>query len=61
MNEMSKHFLNSFFFFFSHFNECEMQMSYANAMTGLTNVLCNHCALYAIDRLLTTNLDVILL
>ena len=43
-NEMSEHFLNSFFFFL-HFNECEMQMSYANAMIGFTNALCNHCAL----------------
>ena len=44
--------------FFLYFNECIMQMSYANAMIGLTNALCNHCALYAIDRLLTTDLDV---
>ena len=34
----------SFFFIFSRFNECEMQMSYANAMIGLTSALCNHCA-----------------
>ena len=32
------------FFIFPRFNECEMQMSYANAMIGLTNALCNHCA-----------------
>ena len=38
-NEMSEHF-----FFFLHFNECEMQMSYANAMIGLINALCNHYA-----------------
>ena len=38
-----------------------MQMSYANAMIGLTNALCNDCALYAIDRLLVTDLDVNLL
>ena len=45
-NEMSEHFLNSFFFFiFPRFDGCEMQMSYANAMIGLTNALCNHCAL----------------
>ena len=42
-NEMSEHFFEFFFSFF-HFNECEMQMSYANAMIGLTNALCNHCA-----------------
>ena len=35
-----------------------MQMSYANAMIGLTNALCNYCAQYAIDSLLTTDLDV---
>ena len=43
-NGMSEHFLNSFFFFFSFFI-FQMQMSYANAMIGLTNALCNHCAL----------------
>ena len=45
-NEVSKHFFwNLFFFFiFPCFNECEMQMSYANAMIGFTNALCNHCA-----------------
>ena len=32
-------------FFFPYFNECEMQMSYADAMIGLTNVICKHCAL----------------
>ena len=39
-------FLNLFhsFFIFPRLNECEMQMSYANAMIGLTNALCNHCA-----------------
>ena len=47
-----------FLFFFLHFNECKMQMSYANAMIGLTNVICKHCALTAIDRLLITDLDV---
>ena len=38
--------LNLFYssFIFPHLNECEMQMSYANAMIGLTNALCNHCA-----------------
>ena len=35
----------SFFFIFPHLNECKMQMSYANVMIGLTNALCNHCAL----------------
>ena len=35
---MSEHFLN--FFFLSSFQ----QMRNANAMVGLTNVLCNHCA-----------------
>ena len=34
----------SFLFIFPRFNKCEMQMSYANAMIGLTNALCNHCA-----------------
>ena len=50
MNKMSEH-LNSvffkfvsFFFIFPRLNECEMQVSYANAMIGLTNALCNHCA-----------------
>ena len=33
------------FFSFSCSDEWEMQMSYANAMIGLTNALCNHCAL----------------
>ena len=34
---MSKHFLNSFFcFVFLHLNECEMQMSYANAMMRMS-------------------------
>ena len=38
-------FLDSFFsfFIFPRFNECEMQMSYASAMIGLTNALCKHC------------------
>ena len=40
---MSEHFSNSFFSF-SCSDEWEMQMSYANAMIGLTNVLCNHRA-----------------
>ena len=51
-------FFEFFFFFLSSFNECEMQMSYANAMIGLTNALCNHCALTAINRLLTTDLTI---
>ena len=33
-----------FFFIFPRFNECEMHMLNANAMIGLTNALCNHCA-----------------
>ena len=33
-----------FFFIFHYLNDCEMQMSYENAMIGLTNALCNHCA-----------------
>ena len=38
-----------------------MQMSYANAMIGLTDTLCTIVPQYVIDRLLTTNLDVNLL
>ena len=59
-NEMFEHFLNSFssFFIFPRFNECEMQMSYANAMIGLTDALCTIVPQYVIDRLLTTDLDV---
>ena len=47
-----------FFFIFPRFNECEMQMSYANAMIGLTDALCTIVPQYVIDRLLTTDLDV---
>ena len=34
----------SFLFIFPRFNKCELEMSCANAMIGLTNALCNHCA-----------------
>ena len=53
---MSEHFLISFSFL--HFNKCEMQMSYANAMLVLPMRYATIVPQYAIDRLLTIDLDV---